>query len=81
MGRRPHRFWDDTENVLSAPVGAVARGNRVLVKKPESAQPEKDQKEEQQREKDLLREDEPAVGRAGTGEDGKGESGPFGRIP
>ena len=35
------------ENVLSAPVGAVARGNRVLVKKPESAQPEKDQKEEE----------------------------------
>ncbi len=33
------------ENVLSAPVGAVARGNRVLVKKPEAAQPEKGRKE------------------------------------
>ncbi len=70
MGRRPHRFWDDTEGkagtVLFYPISGMC---------------EKDQKEEQQREKDLLREDEPAVGRAGTGEDGKGESGPFGRIP
>lgn len=39
------------ENVLAVPVGAVARGNRVLVKKPEAAQPEKQdkkKKEEQQ---------------------------------